>query len=113
MRHTVIICTDTTTGDALAYYLESRRLWEHRERRRQQRRWYFIKQRLNGIFLIVLTMILIKLLDGDATIALITVPLGLYLAFTKKMCIVNEFYWQTKERRHNGDIEGSRNNGIL
>lgn len=104
MRHTVIICTDTTTGDALAYYLESRRLWEHRERRRQQRRWYFIKQRLNGIFLIVLTMILIKLLDGDATIALITVPLGLYLAFTKKMCIVNEFYWQTKERRNNGDI---------
>ncbi len=104
MRHTVIICTDTTTGDALAYYLESRRLWEHRERRRQQRRWYFIKQRLNGIFLIVLTMILIKLLDGNATIALITVPLGLYLAFTKKMCIVNEFYWQTKERRHNGDI---------
>ena len=104
MRHTVIICTDTTTGDALAYYLESRRLWEHRERRRQQHRWYFIKQRLNGIFLIVLTMILIKLLDGDATIALITVPMGLYLAFTKKMCIVNEFYWQTKERRHNGDI---------
>lgn len=104
MRHTVIICTDTTTGDTLAYYLESHRLWEHRERRRQQRRWYFIKQRLNGIFLIVLTMILIKLLDGNATIALITVPLGLYLAFTKKMCIVNEFYWQTKERRHNGDI---------
>ena len=104
MRHTVIICTDTTTGDALAYYLESRRLWEHRERRRQQRRWYFIKQRLNGIFLIVLTMILIKLLDGNATIALITVPLGLYLAFTKKMCIVNEFYWQTKERRHNGQM---------
>ena len=95
MRHTVIICTDTTTVDALAYYLE---------RRRQQRRWYFIKQRLSGIFLIVLTMILIKLLDGDATIALITVPLGLYLAFTKEMCIVNEFYWQTKERRHNGDI---------
>ena len=52
----------------------------------------------------MLTMILIKLLDGDATIALITVPLGLYLAFTKKMCIANEFYWQTKERRHNGDI---------
>lgn len=104
MRHTVIICTDTTTGDALAYYLESRRRWEHWERRRQQRRWYFIKQRLSGIFLIVLTMISIKLLDGDATIALITVPLGLYLAFTKEMCIVNEFYWQTKERRYNGDI---------
>ena len=55
MRHTVIICTDTTTGDALAHYLESRRRWERRERRRQQRRWYFIKQRLSGIFLIVLT----------------------------------------------------------
>ena len=104
MRNTIIICTDTTTGDALAHYLESRRCWERRERRRQQRRWYFIKQRLSGIFLIALTIIAIKLLDGDATIALITVPLGLYLAFTKEMCLVNEFYWQTKERRHNGDI---------
>lgn len=102
MRHTVIICTDTTTGDALTYYLENRRRWERREHRRQQRRWYFIKQRLSGIFFIVLTMILIKLLDGDATIALITVPLGLYLAFTKEMCIVNEFYWQTKERAKHG-----------
>lgn len=99
MRHTVIICTDTTTGDALTHYLESCRRWERQEHRRQQRRWYFIKQRLSGIFFIVLTMILIKLLDGDATIALITVPLGLYLAFTKEMCIVNGFYWQMKERR--------------
>ena len=101
MRNTIIICTDTTTGDALAHYLESRRYWERRERRerrRQQRRWYFIKQRLSGIFLIALTMFAIKLLDGDATIALITVPLGLYLTFTRKMCLVNEFYWQTKER---------------
>lgn len=102
MRHTVIICTDTTTGDALAYYLESRRRWERRERRRRQRRWYFIKQRLSGIFLIVLTMILIKMLDGDATIALITVPLGLYLAFTKEMCIVNDFYWKVRSAENEG-----------
>ena len=36
--------------------------------------------------------------DGDATIAIITVPLGLYLVFTKEMLLVNDFYRETKER---------------
>lgn len=62
----------------------------------------FHKAALKRHFPYCVTMILIKLLDGDATIALITVPLGLYLAFTKEMCIVNEFYWQTKERAKHG-----------
>ena len=88
--------------------LEDMRRWQQarqqQERERQARRWYFLKQRALGAAVLVFTVLAVWILEGDATIALITVPLGLYLAFTKKMCIVNEFYWQTKERRHNGDI---------
>ena len=102
MRHTVIICTDTTTGDALAHYLESRRRWERRERRRQQRRWYFIKQRLFGIALLAFTVLATMMLDGDTTIGFVAVPLGHCLIFSKEMLITNDFYWQTKERARHG-----------
>jgi hypothetical protein len=37
-------------------------------------------------------------LDGDATIATVTVPLGLYLIFGKEMLITNGYYYETKER---------------
>lgn len=71
------------------------------ERRRQQRRWYFIKQRLYGIALIAITVLAVMALDGDATIAVITLPLAGCLIFSKEMLIVDNYYWKTKEReRH-------------
>ena len=100
----MIIYTDTTSEAAIADYMQQRRWDRQRERRRRQRRQCFLKQRLTGVFLLVFTALAVMATGGDATIAIITVPLGLYLAFTNEMCIVNEFYWQTKERRHNGDI---------
>ena len=36
-------------------------------------------------------------LEGDATIALITVPLGLALVFSKQMLVVNEYYLGQRE----------------
>lgn len=101
MRYAVVIYTDTTSRAAVADYMERQQWDKRREHRRQQRRryyFYFLKQRLIGIALLVLTMLAVKLLDGDATIALITVPLGLYLIFTGEMVIVDRFYWDTKER---------------
>lgn len=87
MRHLVIIYTDTTSKEAIADYMEHWRQNSRRERRRQYRRRYFLKQRLTGVALLALTMLAVKMLDGDATIALITVPLGLYLIFTGEMVI--------------------------
>lgn len=84
-------------SDAIEDMRLRQRKRRQQERIRQQRRWYFIKQRLTGLFLIVFTALIVKALDGDATIALITVPLGLYLIFTKEMCIENNFYWEMKE----------------
>lgn len=98
MRYSVIIYTDTTSKEAVADYMERWRQNSRRERRRQYRRRYFLKQRLIGIALLAFTILAVKLLDGDATIALITVPLGLYLIFTGEIVIAAEFNRDTKER---------------
>ena len=87
MRYAVIIYTDTTSEAAIADYIQQRRWDRQRERRRRQRRQYFLKQRLTGIFLLLFTILAVMLTGGDATIAIITVPLGLYLAFTKEMIL--------------------------
>jgi hypothetical protein len=100
MRHTVVIYTDTTSKEAVADFMERQRHRRERERRRQQRRWYFIKQRLLGVFLLLLTAVSVYML-GDATIAFITVPLALLMLFSKEMVITNSFYWETEERRKN------------
>lgn len=81
---------------------DMRKRQEKRRQRQQERRaksWYFIKQKLTGFVLLVLTVLAVIALDGDATVALITVPLGLYLIFSKEMLIMNGYYWETKERR--------------
>lgn len=102
MRHAIVIHTDATSKEAVAEFLERYHRREQRERRKQQRRWYFIKQRLYGIALLIFTVLAVRLMDGDATLALVTVPLGLCMILGKDMLITNEFYWQevrrTKER---------------
>lgn len=37
--------------------------------------------------------------EGDITIAVITVPLGLMCLFSKQMLIVDNYYFATEERR--------------
>lgn len=91
MRYAVIIYTDTTSEAAIADYMQQRRWDRQREHRRRQRRQYFLKQRLTGIFLLLFTILAVMLTGGDATIAIITVPLGLYLVFTKEMVIDSSF----------------------
>lgn len=84
--------------DALA----DMRRWQQ-ERERQARRWYFLKQRALGAATLVFTVLAVWTLEGDATIALITVPLGLALVFSKQMLVVNEYYFRTEERKRNAE----------
>ena len=102
MRCAVVLYTDTTSKEAVVDFMERYRRRKQREYRRQQRRWYFIKQRLFGIALLAFTVLATILLDGDATIGFVTVPLGLCLIFSKEMLIVNNFYWQEERRRNAG-----------
>ena len=66
-------------------------------REKRERKRYFITQKLHGVAVPILTVVAVKLLDGDATIALFTVPLGVSLIASKEMLIINEYYWKCEE----------------
>lgn len=70
------------------------RQWE-----KKRRRQYFIMQKMHGIVLLALTMQAVHILDGDATIALLTVPLGLMLIFSRRKIIMNDYYFETERQR--------------
>lgn len=63
------------------------------------RRWYFIKQKAYGLAMLVVTVLAVWATEGDITIAVITVPLGLMCLFSKQMLIVDNYYFATEERR--------------
>ena len=70
----------------------------NRERREQrERKRYFIKQRICGLATLVFTVLAVRFLDGDATIALFTIPLGVSLLLSKQMLIVNQYYWEHED----------------
>lgn len=86
--------------------LEDMRRWQQarrqQERERQARRWYFLKQRALGAAVLVFTVLAVWILEGDATIALITVPLGLALIFSRQKLVVNDYFFETEERAAHG-----------
>jgi len=57
---------------------------------------YFIKQKLIGIGMILLCVIATWLADGDATFAVIGVPLGVWCIFSKKHLLMIEG-WKDEE----------------
>ena len=68
----------------------------------QERKKYFAMQKLNGVALLIFTAVAIKILEGDATIAFITVPLGLSMLLSKEMLIINKYYWKCEEKAERG-----------
>lgn len=88
---------------AVKNFPKEKRRWQQarrqQERERQARRWYFLKQRALGAAVLVFTVLAVWILEGDATIALITVPLGLALIFSRQKLVVNDYYFETEVRR--------------
>lgn len=84
--------------DALEDMRRCQQARRQREQDRQARRWYFLKQRALGVAVLVFTVLAVWILEGDATIALITVPLGLALIFSRQKLVVNDYYFETEER---------------
>lgn len=80
-----------------AEYVE--RAKKRREQRIEEREkaLYFLKQKLLGVVALALTVLSIWLLDGDATIGLIMLPLGLALIFSKKPIVYGKYYWKQEE----------------
>jgi hypothetical protein len=77
-----------------------------REQAKKACRWYFIKQKAYGLAMLAVTVLAAWATEGDITIAVITVPLGLMCLFSKKMLIVDNYYFATEERA----IHGRKNN---
>ena len=70
-----------------------------KEQRIKRRARYYLMQKLLGVACLLITAVAVKMLDGDATIALFMVPLGVVLITTKEMLIVNQFYRETRSKR--------------
>ena len=91
------------TAVAAAYrrgYADALEDMRQRQREKKRRRQYFI---MSGIALLAFTALAVYILEGDATIAVFTVPLALYMIFSREMCIVNSYYWETKERERSAE----------
>lgn len=91
-------------ADAIADMRKKKEQRRQREQAKKARRWYFIKQKAYGLAMLAVTVLAGGM--GDITIAVITVPLGLMCLFSKKMLIVDNYYFATEERA----IHGRKNN---
>lgn len=93
-------------ADAIADMRKKKEQRRQREQAKKARRWYFIKQKAYGLAMLAVTVLAAWATEGDITIAVITVPLGLMCLFSKKMMIVDDYYFATEERA----IHGRKNN---
>lgn len=50
---------------------------------------YFVKQKFVGLVLIMCGIIAPVILDGDATVSVLILPLGAYLIFTRNCVIID------------------------
>ena len=86
-------------------YKDAQEKWEEREahrkaalKDRRKRKKYFLEQKLYGAGLVLLSIAMLPLSDGDGTHLLLFVPLGLWLMFTREMAIVTEYYYECERR---------------
>lgn len=66
-------------------WLKEYNRWETKRRIRQRiEHLYYMKQRLSGVMMTVIGIIMPFVLDGDATVSLVAFPLGIFLMMTKE-----------------------------
>lgn len=74
--------------DTLHTYAEWKRIENRRKARRRASAIYYIKQKLMGLVAVGISVASPLLLDGDATISVLMLPLGVFLMVTKeKVCM--------------------------
>ena len=79
--------------------LRRKQLRAERQNRRRRRRVAFIKQRALGVLTLALSIAAPMLMDGDATICVITVPMGLALIFSKEYMLNDDYARELAERK--------------
>ena len=75
---------NTETIKTVMTYSEWERIHTQKARKRKAERVYYIKQKLSGLTLAAIGIVIPILLDGDGTFSIIALPLGIWLLFTKE-----------------------------
>ena len=75
---------NTETIETAMTYSERERIRTQNARKRKSERTYYIKQKISGLTLSAIGIIVPIICDGDATFSLIALPLGIWLLFTKE-----------------------------
>lgn len=55
--------------------------------RQRTERLYYMKQRLSGAIMTAIGIVMPFLLDGDATVSFVTLPLGMFLMLTQEKVV--------------------------
>lgn len=79
MKDAVIHYTDTTSQEAVDRYVRKWSRETQRAKSGKERRGNIARQKAAGIALLAITIPAVRLLGGDATIAVITIPAGIGL----------------------------------
>ena len=61
---------------------------QKREAKRKAKTIYFLKQKMMGIALIIISILIPIINNGDATASRLFLPLGIYVLFTKERVIM-------------------------
>ena len=61
---------------------------QKREAKRKAKTIYFLKQKMMGIALIIISILIPIINNGDATTSLLFLPLGIYMLFTKEKVVM-------------------------
>ncbi len=72
---------------------------KHQKSEKSKQRTYFFEQKLVGVLMLLATMVMVKILDGDLTVACITIPISLALIFSKEMIFINKYFFEKKKRK--------------
>ena len=75
------------TSEETYTLLEAKRIINAERQAKRESLLYKAKQKLLGVVAIGVSIASPLLLDGDATISVITLPLGIYMLFTKERTI--------------------------
>ena len=75
---------NTETIETVMTYSEWEKIHTQKQQKRKAERVYYIKQKLSGLTLAAIGIVMPILLDGDGTFSIIALPLGIYLLLTKE-----------------------------
>ena len=71
----------------------------HMKYQKHKRVKYFRKQKILGGLILALGILSAILLAGDITVALLLIPLGLYIVFTKKPVLMDDYFYELEAKK--------------